>query len=75
MQSYGPLKLQESQLWEFRDSHFEVPRQNDIWVMVLWPGVNHTDIAMAGSLNFLELRYGYSSVVRLLRVFNNFVLE
>jgi hypothetical protein len=26
-QSYEPPKLQESQLWEFQDSHLGVPRQ------------------------------------------------
>jgi len=35
-------KLQESQLWEFLDSHLGVPRQNDIWVLVLWPGIEYT---------------------------------
>jgi hypothetical protein len=40
-QSYGPLKLQESQLWEFWDSHLGVPRQNDIWVLVPWPGTKY----------------------------------
>jgi hypothetical protein len=24
------------QLWEFRDTHLGVPRQNDIWVLVPW---------------------------------------
>jgi hypothetical protein len=33
-QSYGPPKLWESQLWEYRDSHLGVPGQNDIWVLV-----------------------------------------
>jgi hypothetical protein len=41
-QSYGPPKLRDSQLWEFRDSHLGVPRQNDIWVLVLWPGTKYT---------------------------------
>jgi hypothetical protein len=36
-QSYGPPKLWQSQLWEFRDSHLGVPGQNDIWVLVSWP--------------------------------------
>jgi hypothetical protein len=40
-QSYGPPKLQESQLWEFHDSHL-VPRQNDIWVLVPWPSIEYT---------------------------------
>jgi hypothetical protein len=34
MQSYGPLKSQESKLWEFQHSHLGVPGQNDIWVLV-----------------------------------------
>jgi hypothetical protein len=29
-------KLQESQLWEW------LPRQNDIWVLVPWPGIKYT---------------------------------
>jgi len=41
-QSYGPLKLQKSQLWEFRDSHLGVLRQNDIWVLVMWPCIEYT---------------------------------
>jgi len=32
MQSYGPPKLRESQLWEFQDSHLGVPGQNVIWM-------------------------------------------
>jgi hypothetical protein len=35
-------KLQESQLWEFRNSHLGVPRQNDIWVLVSWLGTEYT---------------------------------
>jgi hypothetical protein len=31
-QSYGLPKLQESQLWEFWDSHLGVPGQNAIWM-------------------------------------------
>jgi hypothetical protein len=31
-QSYGAPKSQESQLWEFRDSHFGVLGQNVIWM-------------------------------------------
>jgi hypothetical protein len=42
MRSYGPLKLRESQLWEFRDSHLGVLRQNDIWVLVSWPNIEYT---------------------------------
>jgi hypothetical protein len=41
-QNYGPPKLQESQLWEFRDSHLEILGQNDIWVLVLWPSTEYT---------------------------------
>jgi hypothetical protein len=40
-QSYGPPKSWESQLWEFRDSHLGIPRQNDIWVLVMWPGTKY----------------------------------
>jgi hypothetical protein len=35
-QSYEPPKLQESQLWKFRDSHLGVSEQNGIWVLVPW---------------------------------------
>jgi hypothetical protein len=38
---YGPPKLQESQLWEFQDSHLGVLGQNGIWVLVLWPGTKY----------------------------------
>ncbi len=41
-QSYGPPKLWESQLWEFRDSHLGILGQNDIWVLVLWPCTKYT---------------------------------
>ncbi len=41
-QSYGPPKLRESQFWEFWDFHLGVPGQNDIWVLVPWPGINNT---------------------------------
>ncbi len=37
-QSYGTLKLWESQFREFRDSHLGVSRQNDIWMLVPWLG-------------------------------------
>jgi hypothetical protein len=37
--------------------------------------MNHIDIAMASSLKFLELHWGYSNVMRLLGVFNNFILK
>jgi hypothetical protein len=46
-QSYGPPKLWESQLWEFRDSHLGVPGQNDIWVLVSWPSIEYTEAAVA----------------------------
>jgi len=42
MQNYGPPKLQESQLWEFWGSHLGVSGQNDIWVLVSWPGTKYT---------------------------------
>jgi hypothetical protein len=35
MQSYGAAKSRESQLWQFRDSHLRVLRQNAIWMWVL----------------------------------------
>jgi hypothetical protein len=38
----GPPKLWESQLWEFRDSHLRVSKQNDIWVLVPWLGTKYT---------------------------------
>jgi hypothetical protein len=41
-QSYGAPKSQESQFWEFSNSHLGVPRQNDIWMLVPWPGINYT---------------------------------
>ncbi len=41
-QSYGPPKLQESQLWEFQDSHLGDPGQNAIWVLVPWPSIKYT---------------------------------
>jgi hypothetical protein len=41
-QSYGTPKSWESQLWEFWDSHLGVPGQNDIWVLVPWPGTKYT---------------------------------
>jgi hypothetical protein len=41
-QSYGPPKLQKSQFWEFRDSHLGVLKQNDIWMLVMWPSVEYT---------------------------------
>jgi hypothetical protein len=41
-QSYSPSKSRESWLWEFRDSNLGVPGQNDIWVLVPWPGTKYT---------------------------------
>jgi len=41
-QSYGAPKLRESQLWKFEDSHLGVLGQNDIWVLVPWPGTKYT---------------------------------
>ncbi len=40
-QSYGLPKSWESQLWEFRDSHSGVLGHNDIWVLVLRPGMEY----------------------------------
>jgi hypothetical protein len=44
-QNYGPPKSQESQFWEFWDSHLGVLGQNDIWVLALWP---YTKITIRG---------------------------
>jgi hypothetical protein len=41
-QNYGPPKSQESQLWEFQDSHLRVQGQNAIWVLVPRPGTEYT---------------------------------
>jgi hypothetical protein len=41
-QSYRPPKSRESKLWEFWDSHLGVLGQNDIWVLVPWPGIKYT---------------------------------
>ncbi len=41
-QSYGPPKSRESQLWKFQDSHLGVSGQNDIWVLLPWPGPKYT---------------------------------
>ncbi len=41
-QNYGPPKSQKSQLWKFWDSHLGVSWQNDIWVLVPWPGIEYT---------------------------------
>jgi hypothetical protein len=41
MQSYGPPKSRESQLWEFRDSQLGVPGQNVIWMLVSWLGIKY----------------------------------
>jgi hypothetical protein len=35
-------KLQESQLWQFFNSHFGVPGQNAIWMWVWWKGTKYT---------------------------------
>jgi hypothetical protein len=40
--SYGPPKSQESQFWEFWDSNLGVSKQNDIWVLALWPCTENT---------------------------------
>jgi hypothetical protein len=32
----------KSQLWEFQDFHLGVSGQNDIWVLVSWPGIDYT---------------------------------
>jgi len=40
-QSYQPPKLWEPELWEFQDSHLGVLGQNDIWVLVSWPGTEY----------------------------------
>ncbi len=37
----GPQSHGSPQLWEFRDSHLGVLRQNDIWVLVLWPSIEY----------------------------------
>jgi len=42
MQSYGAPKLQESQPWQFRDSHLGVPGQKTIWMWAPWRGVEYT---------------------------------
>jgi hypothetical protein len=41
-QNYGFPKSQEFQFWEFQDSHLGVLRQNDIWVVALWPSIENT---------------------------------
>jgi len=43
--SYGPPKLRkllESQLWQFRDSHLGVSKQNAIWMWASWRGTKDT---------------------------------
>ncbi len=35
-------KLQESQLWELRDSHLGVSEQKVTWVLVLWSSTKYT---------------------------------
>jgi len=42
MQSYGPQKSRESQLWEFWDSHLGVLGQNVIWMLAPWPSTEYT---------------------------------
>jgi hypothetical protein len=42
MQSCGPPKSWESQLWQFWDSHLGVSRQNVIWMWASWRGVEYT---------------------------------
>jgi hypothetical protein len=41
-QNYGPPKLQESQPWEFWDSHLGVLGQNAIWMWASWRGTKYT---------------------------------
>jgi hypothetical protein len=41
-QSYEPRKLQESQFWEFQDSHLGVSEQNGIWVLAPWLSIKNT---------------------------------
>jgi hypothetical protein len=41
-QSYEAPNSWESQLWEFRDSHLGVPRQNVIWMWTSWKGTKYT---------------------------------
>jgi len=40
-QSYGAPKLQESQLWQFQDSHLGVLGQNAIWMWASWRGTKY----------------------------------
>jgi len=39
--NYGPPKSQKSQFWEFQDSNLGIPRQNEIWVLAPWPGIEN----------------------------------
>jgi hypothetical protein len=39
---YGAPKWQESQLWEFRDSHLGDLGQNVIWMWASWRGTKYT---------------------------------
>ncbi len=41
-QSYGAPKLQESQPWQFWDSHLGVLGQKAIWMRALWAAVGYT---------------------------------
>jgi hypothetical protein len=40
--NYGPPKLQKPQFREFWDSNLGILRQNNIWVLALWLGINNT---------------------------------
>jgi hypothetical protein len=40
--NYGAPKSQESQLWQFRDSHLGVSGQKAIWMWVSWRGTKYT---------------------------------
>jgi len=40
-QNYKAPKSQKSQVWEFRNSHLGVPRQNAIWMWASWRGTKH----------------------------------
>jgi hypothetical protein len=40
--NYGPPKPRKSQIWKFRNSHLRVLRQNAIWVLVPWLGIEYT---------------------------------
>jgi len=40
-QNCGPLKSQESKFGEFEDFNLGVLKQNDIWVLTPWPGIEN----------------------------------